>query len=91
MFELSCDTIYLFQMGDASVMLLKAPSDDESSDGYQDYLFSLGFQVSLVPVIEFSFVNSGSLLRKLEEADSYSGLIFTSKRSVQAVSRATTE
>ena len=91
MFELACDTIYLFQMGDASVLLLKAPSDDESSDVYQDYLFSLGFQVSLVPVIEFSFVNSGSLLRKLEDAPSYSGMIFTSKRSVQAVHLASSE
>ena len=91
MFELACDTIYLFQMKDTSVMLLKAPSEDESSDGYQDFLLSLGFQVSLVPVIEFSFVNSESLLRKLEEADSYSGMIFTSKRSVQAVSLVTAQ
>ena len=91
MFELACDTIYLFQMRDISVMLLKAPSEDEASDGYQDFLSSLGFQVSLVPVIEFSFVNSESLLRKLEEADSYSGMIFTSKRSVQAVSLVTAQ
>ena len=91
MFELACDTIYLFQMKDTSVMLLKAPSEDESSDVYQDFLLSLGFQVSLVPVIEFSFVNSGSLLRKLEDAASYSGMIFTSKRSVQAVNLVTTE
>ena len=91
MFELSCDTIYLFQMGDISVMLLKAPSDDESRDVYQDYLSSLGLQVCLVPVIEFSFVNTESLLRKLEDANSYSGIIFTSKRSVQSVSLATTE
>ena len=91
MFELACDKIYLFQMADTSVMLLKAPSDDESSDVYQDYLLSLGFQVRLVPVIEFSFVHSDSLLRKLEDANSYRGLIFTSKRSVQAVNLVTTE
>ena len=91
MFELTCDTIYLFQMGDISVMLLKAPSDDESRDVYLDFLSSLGFQVSLVPVIEFSFVNSGSLLSKLEDAENYSGMIFTSKRSVQSVNLATTE
>ena len=91
MFELACDKIYLFQMGDISVMLLKAPSDDESRDVYQDHLVSLGFRVSLVPVIEFSFVNSGSLLRKLEDAPSYSGMIFTSKRSVQAVHLVTSE
>ena len=91
MFELACDKIYLFQMADASVMLLKAPSDDGTRDLYQDYLFSLGFRVSLVPVIEFSFVNSGSLLRKLEDAASYSGMIFTSKRSVQAVSLVTAQ
>ena len=78
-------------MGDISVMLLKAPSDDESRDVYQDHLASLGFRVSLVPVIEFSFVNSDSLLRKLEAAASYSGMIFTSKRSVQAVDLVTTE
>ena len=67
------------------VMLLKAPCDDGTKDGYQEYLHSLGFDVSLVPVIEFSFINSDSLLTKLEDPDNYCGIIFTSKRSVKAV------
>ena len=71
------------------VLLLKAPSDDDAEDGYQQHLLSLGFQVDLVPVIEFSFVNSDSLLAKLEDAESYCGIIFTSKRSVKAVDIAT--
>ena len=71
------------------VLLLKAPSDDDTKDSYQEHLQSLGFEVSLVPVIEFSWVNSDSLLAKLEEAESYSGIIFTSKRAVKAVELAT--
>ena len=71
------------------VLLLKAPSDDDTKDSYQEHLQSLGFEVSLVPVIEFSWVNSDSLLAKLEEAESYNGIIFTSKRAVKAVELAT--
>ena len=67
------------------VMLLKAPSDDDTKDSYQEHLQSLGLSVSVVPVIEFTFLQSDSLLAQLRLADCYDGIIFTSKRSVQAV------
>ena len=73
------------------VMLLKAPCDDGTNDGYQEYLDSLGFDVSLVPVIEFCFINSDSLLTELEDPEKYCGIIFTSKRSVKAVEIATSK
>ena len=70
------------------VMLLKAPSDDDSKDSYREHLQSLGMVVSLVPVIEFSFLESDSLLTQLSKPEDYDGMILTSKRSVQAVQAA---
>ena len=70
------------------VMLLKAPSDDDSKDSYQEHLQSLGMVVSLVPVIEFSFLESDSLLTQLSNPEDYDGMILTGKRSVQAVQAA---
>ena len=67
------------------VLLLKAPNEDKSVDPYQEELENAGFQVRLVPVIEFNFVNSDQLGEKMENPTDYSGLALTSKRAVEAV------
>ena len=69
----------------ATVLLLKSPSDDDVKDKYQDILEKEGFSVQLVPVIEFNFINTQSLREKLSKSDEYSGIVFTSKRAVDAV------
>ena len=67
------------------VLLLKSQNDDGSIDPYEEHVTSLGFSVDLVPVIEFVFTNKKGLLEKLSNAEYYNGVIFTSKRAVEAV------
>ena len=76
-------------MSGRSVVLLKAASEDREQDKYLHALEKLGLSVTLVPVIVFSFVNRESLASCLSRPHDYSGLIFTSKRSVEAVRDAT--
>lgn len=73
------------QMSTRSVVLLKAASEDHEQDKYLTALEKLGLSVTLVPVIVFNFVNREFLASCLARPHQYSGLIFTSKRSVEAV------
>ena len=73
------------------VLLFKAPNEDQGKDKYQETLESAGFVVDLVPVLEFVFVNLESLAEKLSSAEKYSGLVFTSKRAVEAVHKSVQE
>jgi len=75
-------------MSRTSVLLLKAATEDGDKDKYLSALEKLGLSVTLVPVIVFNFVNRESLALSLSRPHQYSGLIFTSKRSVEAVREA---
>lgn len=69
------------------VLLLKAPKEDEE-DRFVDALAQVGYRPVLVPVLSFKFVNQQELASALQNADDLSGVIFTSPRSVQAVTQA---
>lgn len=75
-------------MSSKSILLLKAAPEDGEKDKYLNALEQLGFSVTLVPVIVFNFVNRESLASSLSHPHQFSGLIFTSKRSVEAVREA---
>lgn len=70
-----------------SLLLLKAGSDlgDNVEDPYMKELSENGFNVTSIPVIEFANVNLDELEVKLLRPESYTGIVFTSRRSVEAV------
>ncbi|KAL5285952.1 UROS family protein [Megaselia abdita] len=66
-----------------TVILLKSETD--SSDVYGRILEANNFKAIFVPTLGFGFKNLENLKTKLEHPESYSGIIFTSPRSVDAV------
>ena len=81
--------------GGSRVLLLKGergcdPSGGEASDAYKDLLERGGFQVTLVPVLQFNYVNS-SLVPSMLASPTASSLVITSPRAVTALSRALQE
>lgn len=71
------------------VVLLK--SESESADGYTSLLRENNFQPIFIPTLEFRFKLLDKLREKLTAPDSYSGIIFTSPRSVDACEEALNE
>lgn len=71
------------------VVILK--SDSESSDSYTCMLRENNFEPYFVPTLEFRFKNLDKLQEKLQAPDAFSGIIFTSPRSVEACEQALTE
>lgn len=57
------------------VILLKSlfESENEREDMYYVSCKNAGLNVSLVPVLEFEFLNLGQLLDKIKKHDDYSG------------------
>ena len=78
------------------VLLLKGergdapPGSGGASDAYKDLLEREGFHVTLVPVLQFNFVNS-SLVSPMLASPAASSLVLTSTRAVTALSRALQE
>lgn len=70
------------------VLLLKAEKSEETEDKYEAMLTKAGFDVKHVRTLEFQFKNLEELKEKLFKPDSYSGIIFTTPRSVQATCKA---
>lgn len=68
------------------VVILK--SESESSDTYAELLKENNFEAIFVPTLEFGFKNLDTLRAKLEEPENFSGIIFTSPRSVEACEQA---
>lgn len=66
-----------------TVILLKSETD--SSDTYGRILEANNFKAIFVPTLGFGFKNLDELKKKLEHPENYSGIIFTSPRSVDAV------
>lgn len=71
------------------VVLLK--SESESVDSYTTLLQAHKFQPIFVPTLEFRFKYLDKLREKLQEPDTYSGIVFTSPRSVEACEEALNE
>lgn len=71
------------------VVLLK--SESESTDTYTSLLRENDFKPIFVPTLEFRFKNLDKLLEKLTAPDLYSGIVFTSPRSVEACEAVLTE
>ncbi|CAO1414071.1 unnamed protein product [Diamesa hyperborea] len=67
----------------ATVVLFKSESIDQS-DKYVD-LLEKHFKVISIPTLDFVYKNLDELKEKLENASRYSGIIFTSPRSINAV------
>lgn len=71
------------------VVLLK--SESESVDSYTDLLRASNFQPIFVPTLEFRFKFLDKLREKLLTPDAFSGIVFTSPRSVEACEEALAE
>lgn len=69
------------------VVLFKSESD--GPDKFADLLRESNFDVRSIACLSFQFKNIDLLLKKLNKADDYEGIIFTSPRSVEAVRKAT--
>lgn len=68
------------------VVILKSESD--SADTYTCLLRENNFDPLFVPTLEFRYKNLDKLYEKLCAVDTYSGIIFTSPRSVEACEQA---
>lgn len=68
------------------VVILK--SESESTDSYTSLLRDNNFEPIFVPTLEFRFKDLDKLKDKLNTPDAYSGIIFTSPRSVEACEQA---
>lgn len=66
-----------------NVIILKSESDN--SDNYSSLLLENNFKAIFVPTLEFRFKNLEQLNEKLNTPNKYSGIIFTSPRSIEAV------
>jgi len=71
------------------VVILKAESD--STDSYTCLLRENNFNPIFIPTLEFRFKNLDQLQEKLQSPDKFSGIIFTSPRSVEACEQALTD
>ncbi|KAG8226319.1 hypothetical protein J437_LFUL011432 [Ladona fulva] len=71
-----------------TIFILKASETADNSDPYEEIFSLSGFCPVVIPSIEFEFCNLDVLKEKLLNPLSYSGIIFTSPRSVKAVSLA---
>ncbi|XP_071441540.1 uroporphyrinogen-III synthase-like isoform X2 [Hetaerina americana] len=69
-----------------SVIIFKALETEGHVDIYEQKFKEAGISVIIIPPIEFEFCNLDTLTKKLNDPDSYSGIIFTSPRAVKAVS-----
>lgn len=67
----------------STIWLLK--SSDSDDDRYADALSKANFVAVHVPTLSFKFTNHGPLKNALQQPENHSGIIFTSKRAVEAV------
>ena len=71
------------------ILLLRgdAASSDSSNDAYDDLQSLPNVNVIQISVLTFVFINLEVLTRSLENPSDYEGIVFTSPRAVEAVSR----
>lgn len=70
------------------VLLLKAEKSEEAEDKYESVLMKAGFDVKHLKTLDFKFKNLDELRNKLNKPNNYSGIIFTTPRSVKALCEA---
>lgn len=60
-----------------NIVIFKAPSESvaDDKDAYYETFVSAGFQVTLVPVLDFEFCNLDQLLKKIKNPNCYSGKV----------------
>lgn len=65
-----------------------AETSTTAEDEYESALRQIGIRdVHHVPLLQFQFVNQSTLLHELSQHDNFEGLILTSPRAVEAISR----
>ncbi|XP_072029874.1 uroporphyrinogen-III synthase-like isoform X2 [Amphiura filiformis] len=69
------------------VLLLKAVKPGEEGDLYVQALAKENYEVSLCSPISFKFTNLQQLTASLQQPSKFSGIIFSSPRTVQAVEK----
>lgn len=82
--------LFIFCHNTASVMkrVVILKSEGESTDSYNDILKENKFEPIFVPTLEFRYKDLDKLREKLQSPEKYAGLLFTSPRSVDAVTEA---
>ncbi|XP_015592497.1 uroporphyrinogen-III synthase [Cephus cinctus] len=79
-------------LGRKKVILCKGQNDkDQTQKTYTEVLESAGYTCEHLPALRFEFMNLQELLTCLLTSQSYSGIIFTSTRAVEAVNLAIKE
>ncbi|KFM77215.1 Uroporphyrinogen-III synthase, partial [Stegodyphus mimosarum] len=68
------------------VVLFKTEAGGSARDGYVDLLQKSGIVAKVISPLTFAFINEEKLGISLKNAKDYSGIIFTSKRAVEAAS-----
>ncbi|CAH1258271.1 UROS [Branchiostoma lanceolatum] len=69
------------------ILLLREPREGRGTDPYEQEFLSAGMQVKSIEVLSFEFCNLPELRSLLNKPEEFSGMVFTSQRSVEAVRR----
>ncbi|XP_022080560.1 uroporphyrinogen-III synthase-like isoform X2 [Acanthaster planci] len=69
------------------VLLLRAPRDDSEQDPYQQLFAEKGLDTTSISPLSFEFINLESLYSHITHPEQFSGLVFSSARTVQAVEK----
>ncbi|XP_019626043.1 PREDICTED: uroporphyrinogen-III synthase-like [Branchiostoma belcheri] len=69
------------------ILLLREPREGKGSDPYEQEFSAAGLQVKSIEVLSFEFCNLPELRSLLKKPEEFSGMVFTSQRSVEAVRR----
>ncbi|XP_078586903.1 uroporphyrinogen-III synthase-like isoform X1 [Branchiostoma floridae x Branchiostoma japonicum] len=69
------------------ILLLREPREGKGTDPYEQEFVAAGLQVKSVEVLSFEFCNLPELRSLVNKPEEFSGMVFTSQRSVEAVMR----
>ncbi|XP_038070986.1 uroporphyrinogen-III synthase-like isoform X2 [Patiria miniata] len=69
------------------VLLLRAPREDNEHDPYQQIFAEGGIDATSISPLSFDFLNLEELYAHITHPEKYSGLVFSSARTVQAVEK----
>lgn len=72
----------------STTVLLRSAKEDGGPDPYEQVLKNNGVKAISIPVLDFVYVNLEEFVGHLDSRESYSGLVLTSQRSVEAIARA---
>eukprot|EP00058_Branchiostoma_floridae_P023141 XP_002608631.1 hypothetical protein BRAFLDRAFT_127880 [Branchiostoma floridae] len=69
------------------ILLLREPREEKGTDPYEQEFVAAGLQVKSVEVLSFEFCSLPELRSLVKKPEEFSGMVFTSQRSVEAVTR----